>query len=56
MEERKMRVKCSYCGKLIQKDDGIKIPVFYNEEFKMEINKYYCKECNKIMEVCDNGY
>lgn len=45
-----MKVKCACCKKLIQKKDGIKVTIFYDEDYKLEISKYYCQECNRKQE------
>ena len=34
-----MRVKCKYCGKMIDKNDGIRVPVVVNNEHG---SFYYC--------------
>lgn len=34
-----MKVKCKYCGKMIDKNDGIRVPVVVNNEHG---SFYYC--------------
>ena len=37
-----MRVKCKYCGKMIDKNDGIRVPIRMVFDDKIEFNAYYC--------------
>ena len=37
-----MRVKCKCCGKIIDKNDGIRVPIRMSYDDKMEFNAYYC--------------
>ena len=37
-----MKVKCKCCGKMIDKNDGIRVPIRMVYDDKMEFNAYYC--------------
>ena len=37
-----MKVKCKCCGKMIDKNDGIRVPIKMSYDDKMEFNAYYC--------------
>ena len=37
-----MRVKCKCCGKMIDKNDGIRIPIRMSYDDEMKFNAYYC--------------
>ena len=37
-----MKIRCKYCGKVIDTNDAIRVPIRMVYDDKMEFNAYYC--------------